>query len=539
MTSTNIRYDRQIRLWGEEGQASIQNTNVCVLGSRALASETLKNLVLPGINSFHIIDDAKVDITDLGHNFFLTKKDIGEPRAKVIARYLNELNPNVTGSYTLCSPTKIVVLSDLLKFSIVIATNLTTAEVLPISTYLYENGVPFINARVCGLFGYCRLSFRHHAIYNCQAEHAAPDMRLDRPFAALLEMESANNLNTMSHQDHAHTPYLLLIMKALNNWRTKKNDSSAFPDNYQQRKEIINILMDMRMPNDKGTLDEENFDEAKAAIPRVLVKTTIPSSVREVFAHEYCKIENLTEKTATSFWVLAAALKVFVERHDALPLSGQLPDMTSDSERYTKLLNLYRAQASQDAKEVFSNAVMIMKGIFDDDEIISFQECQKFCKQAAFIGVQNGTSLIDENNFTSVLSRITEPKLSEPPRSVHPFTWLVLLKALDSFYDGKRRFPGTNGVPRSMDAEDLCRRLEDLVLKTEDPSLLQNFKTIIPKEAIDEICRYGAAEPHVIASIIGGIVSQEAIKLVTHQYVPVNNTFIYDGHTQASEYIRM
>uniref|UniRef100_A0AC34GG41 THIF-type NAD/FAD binding fold domain-containing protein n=1 Tax=Panagrolaimus sp. ES5 TaxID=591445 RepID=A0AC34GG41_9BILA len=100
MTSTSIRYDRQIRLWGEEGQASIQNTNVCVLGSRALASETLKNLVLPGINSFHIIDDAPVDITDLGHNFFLTEKDLGQPRAKVIAKHLNELNPNVTGSYT-------------------------------------------------------------------------------------------------------------------------------------------------------------------------------------------------------------------------------------------------------------------------------------------------------------------------------------------------------------------------------------------------------------------------------------------------------
>uniref|UniRef100_A0A914PV96 THIF-type NAD/FAD binding fold domain-containing protein n=1 Tax=Panagrolaimus davidi TaxID=227884 RepID=A0A914PV96_9BILA len=395
--TTNLRYDRQIRLWGEEGQASIQNTNVCVLGSRALATETLKNLVLPGINSFHIIDDANVDITDLGHNFFLTQNDIGEPRAKVITKYLNELNPNVTGTYTICSPTKITLLPDLIKFSIVIATNLTTAEILPISTYLYENGVPFINARICGLFGYCRLSFKHHAIYNCQAEHAAPDMRLDRPFAALLEIEAANDLTKMSHQDHAHTPYLLLIMKALNQWRNVKGDPTAFPTSYQQRKEIVNILMDMRMPNDKGTLDEENFDEAKAAIPRVL----IPPTVRDVFAHEYCKIENLTEKTATSFWVLATALKLFVERHDALPLSGQLPDMTSDSERYTKLINLYRAKASQDAKEVYQNALLIMKGIFDEgDEIITFQQCQQFCKHAAFISVQNGTSLVDETNFT-------------------------------------------------------------------------------------------------------------------------------------------
>ena len=69
--------------------------------------------------------------------------------------------------------------------------------------------------------------------------------------------------------------------------------------------------------------------------------------------------------------------------------------------------------------------------------------------------------------------------------------------------------------------------------------MLQNLKKIIPMEAVDEICRYGASEPHVVSAIIGGVVSQEAIKLATHQYVPVNNTFIYDGHTQGGEIIRM
>lgn len=42
------RYDRQIRLWGEEGQMALGATNICLLNASATGTETLKNLVLPG-----------------------------------------------------------------------------------------------------------------------------------------------------------------------------------------------------------------------------------------------------------------------------------------------------------------------------------------------------------------------------------------------------------------------------------------------------------------------------------------------------------
>jgi NEDD8-activating enzyme E1 regulatory subunit len=41
--------------------------------------------------------------------------------------------------------------------------------------------------------------------------------------------------------------------------------------------------------------------------------------------------------------------------------------------------------------------------------------------------------------------------------------------------------------------------------------------------------RYGAAELHNIAAILGGIGSQEAVKVLTQQYVPLTNTFVYNG----------
>ena len=50
-------------------------------------------------------------------------------------------------------------------------------------------------------------------------------------------------------------------------------------------------------------------------------------------------------------------------------------------------------------------------------------------------------------------------------------------------------------------------------------------------EHIHEICRYGGAELHSVGSFLGGVVAQEVIKVVTGQYVPVDNLIIYNAVT--------
>ena len=47
-------------------------------------------------------------------------------------------------------------------------------------------------------------------------------------------------------------------------------------------------------------------------------------------------------------------------------------------------------------------------------------------------------------------------------------------------------------------------------------------------------CRYGAAELHSVASFMGGVAAQEVIKVLTAQFVPINNTFIYNAAQQTS-----
>jgi amyloid beta precursor protein binding protein 1 len=44
---------------------------------------------------------------------------------------------------------------------------------------------------------------------------------------------------------------------------------------------------------------------------------------------------------------------------------------------------------------------------------------------------------------------------------------------------------------------------------------------------------------HNIAAFIGGVASQEIIKLITHQYTPLNNTFIYNGMNSTTTTVQL
>ena len=61
-----------------------------------------------------------------------------------------------------------------------------------------------------------------------------------------------------------------------------------------------------------------------------------------------------------------------------------------------------------------------------------------------------------------------------------------------------------------------------------------NVTAEVKEEYLMEVCRYGAAELHNIAAFMGGVASQEIIKLLTHQYIPLNNTLIFNGMNASS-----
>ena len=104
----NKKYDRQLRIWGAHGQQALESTKICLLNCSPTGSETLKNLVLGGIASFTIVDQAPVEAADLGNNFFLESSHLGSSRAQHVTELLKELNEAVNGNFVSESPQELI-----------------------------------------------------------------------------------------------------------------------------------------------------------------------------------------------------------------------------------------------------------------------------------------------------------------------------------------------------------------------------------------------------------------------------------------------
>ncbi|KAK0417449.1 hypothetical protein QR680_013017 [Steinernema hermaphroditum] len=533
------RYDRQIRLWGDDGQSCIMKTSVCMLGSSGLACEVLKNLVLAGVKFIRIVDSALISKPDLGQNFFVEKKHLGEPRAKVTLELLKELNPAVDGDYSLDSLESFNddQLEQMSNFSIVIGANLLESVAIAVSDYLFPRNVPFIYTRVYGMIATLRVSVREHTISDAKFEHKQNDLRLDRPFLELMNYVNGIDLDALNYEQYSHVPFGVLYFKALEKWRSEHGESNEdFPDVYKKRKEFERVLLAMQRESDTGAKDAQNFAEAQQNIIRSVQRHKIPDGVKKILqkCERFFEIGNREKPTA--FWLFALALNKFVFDHGELPMSGVLPDMFSDSKSYADLLRMYHEKALRDADEVFEYAREAAKVHLQApiDDYMTLARCQQMCKHASFLGVVEGTPLrTDSECYKELLDAIVPTEnLEESPIVVDPRIWYILLKAADRFYVEKNRYPGTNGIPVDMDRADLTRRLQGIIANCQqDSTLVKRASALFPSIAIEEMCRFGASEPHVIAALMGGVVAQEGIKLVTHQYIPCQN-YVFDGNSQ-------
>ncbi|UKZ56554.1 hypothetical protein TrVGV298_010392 [Trichoderma virens] len=148
-------YDRQIRLWGMAAQAKIQNANILLITIRALANEIAKNLVLAGVGSLTVLDNAIVTEADLGAQFLLSEVEnpVGQNRAEAASAALRKLNPRVQ-VHVDAEGVKAKGPSYFAGFDIVIATDLDPDSFNLINTATRLNGKAFYAAGTHGMYGF-------------------------------------------------------------------------------------------------------------------------------------------------------------------------------------------------------------------------------------------------------------------------------------------------------------------------------------------------------------------------------------------------
>ncbi|XP_955514.1 uncharacterized protein TA18460 [Theileria annulata] len=171
--SEQLIYDRQIRLWGIKAQKIIMNSRILFIGKNGILEESMKNLLLSGMN-ITFVNNHIITEQDIKLSFFLKNDDIGLSHSINLCKRMSSITFNEkringinlqplieeNGQYKFIDP----------KF-------LHTFHVLCISTTDYplhklvrlneecrEMGIAFFATLSCGIYGYFFTDLNKHKV---------------------------------------------------------------------------------------------------------------------------------------------------------------------------------------------------------------------------------------------------------------------------------------------------------------------------------------------------------------------------------------
>ncbi|MFB6196724.1 MAG: ThiF family adenylyltransferase, partial [Halobacteriaceae archaeon] len=91
------RYSRHIIMEGvgPEGQASLLDSSVLVVGAGGLGSPVIQYLAAAGVGTIGVIDADEVDRSNLQRQVIHRDSDIGVKKVDSASRYIDNLNPDI------------------------------------------------------------------------------------------------------------------------------------------------------------------------------------------------------------------------------------------------------------------------------------------------------------------------------------------------------------------------------------------------------------------------------------------------------------
>ncbi|KAG5150054.1 hypothetical protein AAZX31_06G285800 [Glycine max] len=523
MAEPKVKYDRQLRIWGEQGQAALEKSSICLLNCGPTGSETLKNLVLGGVGSITVVDGSKVEVGDLGNNFLVDEASLGKSKAKCVCSFLQELNDAVKAKFVEESPETLIETnpSFFSQFTLVVATQLVENSMIKLDRICREANVMLIFARSYGLTGFVRISVKEHAVIESKPDHFLDDLRLNNPWPELKRFADDIDLNVQDPVAHKHIPYVVILVKMADEWA--KSHGGRLPSTREEKKEFKELLKAGMVAQ-----DEDNYKEAIDSAFKVFAPRGISLESQQILNDSSAEVDS----NSSDFWVLVTALKDFIANEGGgdAPLEGSIPDMTSSTEQYVNLQNIYHAKAEADFLVIERLVRSTLKKIGRDSNSISKSTIKSFCKNARKLKVCRYRLIEDEFNSPNLPE--LQKYLTDEDYSIAVGIY-ILLRAVDRFAANYNSFPGQ--FDSAMD-EDIPR------LKSTAIALLTDLGcngATLAEDLINEMCRFGAAELHAVAALVGGIASQEVIKLITKQFVPMSGTYIFNGIDHKSQLLSL
>jgi len=359
------------------------------------------------------------------------------------------------------------------------------------------------------------------------------DLRLDVPFPELSTYMDSCSVG--SREEAMKTPWLVLMYKAIQKYLLGRSVNNSDVSNANTNGMDTNNTGDCHPCRMKGkekqkfkqflrqylldvglTEADEEFDEVMKAANTALTSSTVNTNFEKILSDP-----KSTKPEGSKFWLMCGALKEFIAANNGqLPVSGTLPDMIADSDKYIALQNVYREKALKDAEDILARTQQLVKETGAQGVSIFQEDARVFCREGHNLRVIRGYSVNDELN--SAPTEILNELIQNTEDADQEMVFYIVLRALLRFESEYKTYPGL----LDRDVEPDVTRFKGILTK-----LLNdwNSSVTIREDCIHELCRYGACELPSVAAFIGGCAAQEVIKLITKQYVPLDNTFIYNG----------
>ena len=503
MASDN-KYDRQLRLWGANGQKALMESKICLLNAGPTGTETLKNLVLPGCGFVFIVDGAVVSAADCANNFFMEPSRVGQPRAKAALELLIEMNDDVKGDFRQADPASLVAAepSFFTQFSLVIATQMCEETLTQLGDLLYRHGIPLLIARTYGLIGYTRTVLAEHRIVESLLDTQVEDLRIAHPFSALRAYVDAIDLSSCDDMVHGHIPYVALLVKAMEAWQAKEGRYGAVPKTFAEKESFKAAIKALSRDSEEANFREalnsyyqayvgapgveaaaaaEMGGDSPATVHAAAARAYLASSdvdLRAVLNDSIVTVPGSLQPSTPPYWFVVAALRQFLFIEGALPVSGSLPDMTATTDLYVSLQRLYQQKAAEDVAEVTSLVNKLTSSV--GAPLVSTELIASMCRNARNLRVVRFRSLADElgrgaengrggssgaassvscdaaasasavdpdiiSGLRNELEEALEVKQEDlPPLGPQaPVAWYWQLRAVDRFFSWHGRYPGT------------------------------------------------------------------------------------------------
>jgi len=407
-----------------------------------------------------------------------------------------------------------------------------------LADFLFKRQIPLVALQAYGLLGYLRNVTTEQLVVESHPTNDRFDLYIHPAqlahFPALNEFVDSFDLKNCDEYVHAHVPYIVILGQLIKQWA--QDNGGKVPQNFAQQKAFKELIHKARREYADGSL-EENFEEAIQYAYRAYDLPEPDDYLAAVYNDS--KARDLT-KDSNDFWVLVGAVNEFKakEGHGCLPVSTALPDMHSETKHYVRLKTIFAEKALQDLEAIVVHVSKILTRLGRAPDAIARQRIEYFVRNVRSLRVVRTRTLEEELNPQTFLSEdineifeeyvdVSEEEKEQKllnPKNLH---WYFALRSVQRFFAQSNRYPGVI-VPDAKEVDNATDAAE--LVKINDKLFEQySIRAQTVPECLQEIVRYGASELHNIAAFMGGVGAQEVLKILIKQYVPLNNTFLFNG----------